>query len=160
MPGSIPCRLLTVLAAYWLACFSTTTGDRYDQGMVILVDCNIGRSVRNHLNEYSRYRGGIVGYLAMYVLIAISYYFLSLAAKSIPIGIAYAVWEGLGIGMITVVSMFVFGSSLVTQELIGLGMVLFGLVLVTAGEEHQAHNKEPDVQCEFTRENKSWLGAA
>ena len=104
--------------------------------------------------------GAIVGYLAMYVLIAISYYFLSLAAKSIPIGIAYAVWEGLGIGMITVVSMFVFGSSLVTQELIGLGMVILGLILVTAGEEHHAHKEKPDVKREFTRDNKAWLGAA
>ncbi|KJG35065.1 multidrug transporter [Photobacterium angustum] len=77
------------------------------------------------------------GYWVMYGLICISYFFLSLAAKKIAIGVAYAVWEGLGIALITLVSVFVFDAQLNTQQLIGLAMATIGIVLVTLGEEHK-----------------------
>ncbi len=85
--------------------------------------------------------GSWVSYLLMYVLISISYYFLALAAKKISIGVAYACWEGLGIALITLVSIFYFGSELSVQELIGLALVVGGVVMVTLGEEH--HQPEP-----------------
>ncbi|PSW58711.1 SMR family transporter [Photobacterium leiognathi] len=80
--------------------------------------------------------GGDWGYWVMYALICVSYFFLSLAAKKIAIGVAYAVWEGLGIALITMVSVFVFDAQLNTQELIGLAMATVGIVLVTLGESH------------------------
>ncbi|PSV40340.1 SMR family transporter [Photobacterium sp. GB-36] len=80
--------------------------------------------------------GGNWGYWVMYSLICISYFFLSLAAKKIAIGVAYAVWEGLGIALITMVSVFVLDAQLNTQELIGLAMATVGIVLVTLGESH------------------------
>lgn len=84
---------------------------------------------------------GYLGYIGMYVLISISYYFLSLAAKKIAIGVAYACWEGLGIALITLVSMFYFDSQLNVQELFGLALVVVGVVLVTLGEEHHEPSK-------------------
>ncbi|MGL6260010.1 DMT family transporter [Vibrio sp. WXL103] len=80
--------------------------------------------------------GSLLNYGLMYILIAISYYFLALAAKKISIGVAYACWEGLGIALITVVSIFYFGAELTMQELFGLTLVVAGVVLVTLGEEH------------------------
>ncbi|MEL7326889.1 MAG: SMR family transporter [Pseudomonadota bacterium] len=76
------------------------------------------------------------GYLVMYVLIAISYYFLSKAAKKISIGVAYATWEGLGIALITLVSIVLFDANLSTQQLLGLALVVVGIVCVTLGESH------------------------
>ena len=67
-------------------------------------------------------------YIVMYVLIAVSYYFLSIAAKKISIGVAYAVWEGLGISLITVVSIVLFDSDLNSQELLGLMLAVIGIV--------------------------------
>ncbi|MFH4893686.1 SMR family transporter [Vibrio sp. Y42_MX_L11] len=80
------------------------------------------------------------GYIVMYVLIAISYYFLAFAAKKISIGVAYAVWEGLGISLITVVSIVLFDSDLNTQELLGLMLAVIGIVCVTLGESHGQSN--------------------
>ncbi|MGF1727366.1 SMR family transporter [Photobacterium nomapromontoriensis] len=76
------------------------------------------------------------GYIVMYVLISVSYYFLSLAAKKIAIGVAYATWEGLGITLITLVSIFLFDANLNTQELFGLALAIVGIVCVTLGESH------------------------
>lgn len=85
--------------------------------------------------------GNVLNYIAMYILITISYYFLALAAKKIPIGIAFACWEGLGIALITMVSIFYFGATLSLQEIFGLVLVVAGVVMVTLGEEH--HTEEP-----------------
>ncbi|HGS5631377.1 TPA: SMR family transporter [Vibrio parahaemolyticus] len=82
------------------------------------------------------------GYIVMYVLIAISYYFLAFAAKKISIGVAYAVWEGLGISLITVVSIIAFDANLNHQELFGLMLAVVGIVCVTLGESHDQPNAE------------------
>ncbi|BCV36476.1 MULTISPECIES: SMR family transporter [Shewanella] len=92
-----------------------------------------GTSTMNLLGPES----SIWGYLLMYLLIGVSYFFLSLAAKKIAIGVAYAVWEGLGIALITLVSMLLFDSRLNPQELAGLALAILGIVLVTLGEGHQ-----------------------
>ncbi|GAL25782.1 spermidine export protein MdtJ [Vibrio variabilis] len=72
--------------------------------------------------------GNVLNYITMYVLITISYYFLALAAKKIPIGIAFACWEGLGIALITMVSIFYFGATLSLQEIFGLVLVVPALL--------------------------------
>ncbi|EOV9409025.1 SMR family transporter [Vibrio parahaemolyticus] len=82
------------------------------------------------------------GYIVMYVLIAISYYFLAFAAKKISIGVAYAVWEGLGISLITVVSIIAFDANLNHQELFGLMLAVVGIVCVTLGESLDQPNAE------------------
>ncbi len=77
-----------------------------------------------------------LGYLVMYILIAVSYYFLSLAAKKIPIGVAYATWEGLGVPLITLVSVIVFKEHLNMQEIVGITLATAGIVLVNMGSSH------------------------
>lgn len=77
---------------------------------------------------------GYGGYAAMYLSIALSYFFLAKAVKKISVGVAYAIWEGSGVALITLVSVFVFNHVLNTQEMIGLAMAVGGILLVNAGE--------------------------
>ncbi|MGL5497022.1 MAG: SMR family transporter [Aeromonas sobria] len=79
---------------------------------------------------------GWMNYLPMWVLISISYLLLAKAAKTISIGIAFALWEGLGIALITVVSVLFLDYNLNVQELIGLALAIVGIVMVTMGETH------------------------
>ncbi|WP_438748367.1 SMR family transporter [Pararhizobium sp. O133] len=81
---------------------------------------------------------GIWGYVVMYISIALSYFFLAKAVKMISVGVAYAIWEGSGIALITLVSVFVFNHVLNTQEMIGLVMAVTGIILVNAGEMHES----------------------
>lgn len=78
--------------------------------------------------------GGATGYLVMYVCIALSYVFLGFAVKHIAVGVAFAMWEGIGIVLITAISLLVFKSTLSTQELVGLGLAVVGIAMVNAGE--------------------------
>lgn len=81
--------------------------------------------------------GGYGGHAVMYVSIALSYFFLAKAVKRISVGVAYAIWEGSGVALITLVSVFVFNHVLNTQEMIGLAMAVTGILLVNAGEIRQ-----------------------
>lgn len=79
---------------------------------------------------------GYTGYLVMAVALAVSYYLLSHAIRKISVGIAYAVWEGIGLAALTLVSVFVFEEGISGMEMFGLGMVLIGIACVALGEEH------------------------
>lgn len=78
--------------------------------------------------------GSYIGHVVMYVSIALSYVFLAKAVKTISVGVAYAIWEGSGVAIITLVSVFVFGHVLTGREMLGLSMAVAGILLVNAGE--------------------------
>jgi len=80
--------------------------------------------------------GGYLGYAVMAVALAISYYFLALSVRGIAVGVAYAVWEGLGLTLLTLVGIVVFKDSLSAQQMVGLVMAATGIVCVTLGEAH------------------------
>ncbi|WP_429078007.1 SMR family transporter [Aeromonas veronii] len=79
---------------------------------------------------------GWMNYIPMWLLIGFSYWLLAKAAKTISIGIAFALWEGLGITLITIVSVMFLGYDVTVQELIGLALAIVGIVMVTMGETH------------------------
>lgn len=80
--------------------------------------------------------GGYFGYLVMATALAVSYYFLALSIRTIGVGVAYAIWEGLGLTLLTLVGVFVFKDNLSIREIIGLGIAVVGIVCVALGEEH------------------------
>lgn len=61
---------------------------------------------------------------------AISFYAMSLALEAIPVGIAYAVWSGIGIVLITVAAWFLYGQRLDIWALIGIGFIIVGVVIL------------------------------
>lgn len=91
---------------------------------------------------------GWLSYLPMWGLITLSYLMLAKAAKTISIGIAFALWEGLGIALITLVSVLFLDYRISTQELVGLALAIVGIVMVTLGETHY----EPTFASRSTKE--------
>ncbi|MFV3329644.1 SMR family transporter [Pseudomonas sp. NY15437] len=75
----------------------------------------------------------VAGLLLMYVMIGLSYYFLSLAIKRVPVGVAYALWEGIGIVLITLVSALFLGEQLSLDKALGLAVMIAGILLVKSG---------------------------
>ncbi|MFO7648776.1 multidrug efflux SMR transporter [Halomonas sp. 3H] len=68
------------------------------------------------------------------VLVAVSYllafYLLSLVLRSIPVGIAYAVWAGLGIVLVAAVGVVVYGQRPDLPALLGMAMIIGGVVVI------------------------------
>lgn len=59
-----------------------------------------------------------------------SFYFLSLTLKYFPLNIVYAVWGGMGIVLITLISVFVFHVSINWQTVLGTILIVVGVVIV------------------------------
>ncbi|MBS6034159.1 MULTISPECIES: multidrug/spermidine efflux SMR transporter subunit MdtJ [Pantoea] len=83
--------------------------------------------------KWSSLNGSQSGYLMMLGMIACSYIFLSFAIKRIALGVAYALWEGIGIMLITLFSVQLFGESLSVLKLCGLMTLVVGIVLIKTG---------------------------
>lgn len=70
---------------------------------------------------------------------AIAFYCLSLALKSIPVGIAYAIWAGLGIVLITCIAWLFHGQKLDVGAFIGMGLIVSGVVVLNVFSNTSAH---------------------
>lgn len=62
------------------------------------------------------------------VTVSLSIFLLSLAVKELPLGIAYAVWTGLGTVFTVTFGIFVFHESRDWKKLMFMGMVLLGVI--------------------------------
>lgn len=65
----------------------------------------------------------IVGY-------AVAFYCLSLTLRTLPIGIAYAIWSGLGIVLISLVGWLAYGQRLDLPALAGIALIMAGVVVI------------------------------
>lgn len=77
--------------------------------------------------------------LVMGVCYLVAFYFLSLVLKTIPVGLAYAIWSGMGIVLISAIGYFVFRQTLDTPALVGLGFIVVGVVIVNGFSKSVAH---------------------
>lgn len=59
-----------------------------------------------------------------------AFYFLTLTLKYMPIGVAYAIWSGIGITIITLVGNIFYKEQLDTATLTGIGLIVLGVTIV------------------------------
>ena len=59
-----------------------------------------------------------------------AFYLLSVSLKTIPVGIAYAIWAGAGILLITLVSWLVLGQKLDAPAMIGMALIVAGVLVI------------------------------
>jgi small multidrug resistance pump len=64
------------------------------------------------------------------VAYAVAFYFLSVAVKVIPVGVAYGIWSGLGIVLVSVIALLLHKQSLTVYQITGLMFIVLGVALV------------------------------
>lgn len=69
-----------------------------------------------------------------------AFYFLSLTLKTIPIGVAYAIWSGAGVALIALIAWVCFGQALDTPAVIGLALIVAGVVVLNVFSKTVAHS--------------------
>ncbi|MDG1290598.1 MAG: SMR family transporter [Lentibacter sp.] len=74
----------------------------------------------------------VVGY-------AISFYFMALTLRFMPVGIVYALWSGLGIILIALIGYAVLGQKLDLPAIAGLGLIIAGIVVIQLFSNATAH---------------------
>lgn len=60
----------------------------------------------------------------------LAFYFLSLTLKTIPVGIAYAVWSGIGVTLVALIGWLVFGQKLDFAAVAGMGLIIAGVIVL------------------------------
>ena len=65
----------------------------------------------------------VVGY-------GVSFYFLSLTFRAIPMGVTYAIWSGVGIILISLAGFVIYNQILDAAALIGMGLIVAGVVVM------------------------------
>lgn len=68
--------------------------------------------------------------LAVVAGYAVAFYFLSLTLKTIPVGVAYAIWSGLGVVLIALVGWLAFGQRLDLPALAGMALIVAGVLVM------------------------------
>lgn len=74
----------------------------------------------------------VVGY-------GLAFYFLSLTLRTIPLGVTYAVWSGVGIVLVTVAGWVLFGQKLDAGALAGIGLILAGVLVMNLFSKTAGH---------------------
>lgn len=60
----------------------------------------------------------------------IAFFMLTLVVRSIPVGIAYAIWAGMGIVMVSIAALFIYGQRLDVPAMAGMGLIVAGVVVI------------------------------
>jgi len=60
----------------------------------------------------------------------VAFYMLALTLRTLPLGVVYAIWSGIGLALITLVGWFAFGQKLDAAALVGIGLILAGVLVL------------------------------
>ncbi|BEO61709.1 spermidine export protein MdtJ [Serratia marcescens] len=93
--------------------------------------------------KYASVNGGMSGHIVMYVMITASYVLLSVAVKRVALGVAYALWEGIGILFITLFSVLWFDEPISVLKVLGLATLIAGIMLVKSGTRKERKQVNP-----------------
>lgn len=65
----------------------------------------------------------VIGYTA-------AFYFVSLTLDTLPVGIVYAIWSGVGIALVAIISVIVLDQKLDAGAIVGMGLIIAGVVVM------------------------------
>lgn len=74
----------------------------------------------------------VVGYV-------VAFYFLSLTLRGIPVGVAYAVWSGVGIVLISLIAWLMYGQTLDAPAVLGIALIMAGVLVLNLFSRSGVH---------------------
>lgn len=74
----------------------------------------------------------VVGY-------ASAFYLLALTLRVIPVGVAYAVWSGIGVALVTMVAWLLYGQKLDAPGIVGIGLIVTGVIVLNVFSKATTH---------------------
>ena len=69
----------------------------------------------------------------------IAFYCLSLTLKTIPVGIAYAIWSGVGIVLTAIIGYFILGNKLDLPAIAGMSLIVLGVIVINLFSHSATH---------------------
>lgn len=93
-----------------------TTALRAAQGFTVLIPSAIS----------------VVGYV-------IAFYFLSLTLKTMSVGVAYAIWSGIGIVLVSLAGWVIYKQLLDLPAMLGMGLIMAGVIVINLFSKTTGH---------------------
>lgn len=103
-----------------------------------------GTTVMKLAQQWAFPHAALTGLLLMWAAIGLSYYLLALSTTGLPVGVAFAFWEGLGLMLISLSGVWILQETLSVTQVFGLICVLGGALLVHHGTGHGPEQEKPD----------------
>lgn len=69
----------------------------------------------------------------------LAFYLLTIALKQMPVGLAYAIWSGLGVVLISIIGLVLFKQKLDVPAVVGLVMIVGGVVVINLFSKSVTH---------------------
>ena len=108
-------------------------------GLIYLSIAIVGEVIATSFLRASAGFTQLVPSIVVVVGYGVTFYFFSLALQTIPVGIGYAIWSGVGIILVSIIAYFVYGQSLDLPALIGIGLILSGVLVINLFSQSSAH---------------------
>lgn len=70
---------------------------------------------------------------------ATAFFFLSLTLRDIPVGIAYAIWSGAGIVLVTITAAVLFGQKPDLPAILGMALIICGVIVINVFSKSSVH---------------------
>ncbi|HFD0315497.1 multidrug efflux SMR transporter SsmE [Serratia marcescens] len=69
----------------------------------------------------------------------VAFWGLSMVVKSMPLGIVYAIWSGMGIVLVSVAAVFVYQQKLDWPAIVGMGLIIAGVLVINLLSKTSVH---------------------
>ncbi|AVO52489.1 multidrug efflux SMR transporter [Ectopseudomonas mendocina] len=69
----------------------------------------------------------------------IAFWMLTLVVRTIPVGIAYAIWAGLGIVLVSIAALVIYQQKLDLPAVLGMGLIVSGVVVIQLFSQSTGH---------------------
>lgn len=77
--------------------------------------------------------------LLVIIAYGVSFYFMALTLKYMPVSVVYAIWSGLGIVLIGIIGWLVFKQSLDFAAIAGIGLIIAGVIVINLFSSSATH---------------------
>ena len=95
----------------------------------------IGTTALQASQQFSRPLPSII----VVVAYGAAFYLLAVALKTFPVGIAYAMWSGMGIVFIAIIGFAVFGQRLDWPAILGISLIMAGILVINLFSSTATH---------------------
>jgi small multidrug resistance pump len=95
----------------------------------------IGTSALKASEEFTRLVPSIIvvaGYSS-------AFYFMTFTLRTLPLGVTYAIWSGLGIVLVTIAGIFLYKQIPDTPAIVGMGLIVAGVIVIHLFSKTAAH---------------------
>lgn len=103
--------------------------------LIAVITETVGTAAMQASEQFTRFWPSVL----LIIAYGISFYFLALTLKYMPVSIVYAIWSGLGIVFIAIIGWLAFKQSLDFAAILGMGLIVAGVIVINLFSNSATH---------------------